>query len=185
MIEGMKRFYFLFLIIIFGASNSHSASFMLNCSITAPTDGSFKSLYFFHRIKRYTGYFIEHKKGENEYNFYGQKIDMTFLDYDCNENRSLTNIDFYNYTCKGDYRQNKYFNKSHTAMISRDDLRVGRIRIMEGAFGEDIDVIDFWDCEKVDDNEAKNQLKTLRENIVKRDKQINGAKQNRSKDNKI
>ncbi len=184
MIVVMKKFLTVIFLTIFTASNAYSASFMLSCSIETPTDGSYKSLYFFQRIKRFTGYFIEHEVGENKYNFYGKSIDMNYLDYSCRETR-LSNIDDYNYSCKGDYRQNKYFESSHTVMIKRDVLLLGRSRIMEGAFGRDMEVIDLWQCNKVENDEANKQLKLLREKIKERDSEIKNAKKNRSKKNKI
>ena len=148
-------------------------SFLLKCENIKKED-SYKSLYFFNKVNRFTGYFV----------FTNPNKRINVFQRKCSTDKITT--DKYMFNCKGgDYKFQKDTENKHYVYIERKDLSLNRLFIANFKYTGTSFWGDDFRCNIEDLEIAKTKLKDMRKKIKERDKILKNEKSTSDAENKI
>tara|TARA_B100000989_G_C19488632_1_gene448710 strand:+ start:176 stop:685 length:510 start_codon:yes stop_codon:yes gene_type:complete len=150
------------LLVLLFSSLAFSDSFLLKCENEKDWKSEkIKTLYFFNKASRFTGYFAE-TDGSEAVNIYERK---------CRINETTTNS--YTYKCKGGkYKFSSIHNLDwHILQIGRKDLSL--FRLFQTKYSP---VGDSFNCKTIDIKTSKSLLKEMKGKIKIRDSEMTEAK---------
>tara|TARA_B100000123_G_C25704426_1_gene416849 strand:- start:657 stop:1160 length:504 start_codon:yes stop_codon:yes gene_type:complete len=166
--------YKFLILLIFFSSLSFSNSFILNCENKDKKD-TYKSLYFFNKVNRHTGYWVFKSDQKELVNVFHRKCKIN----DQNPER-------YTFQCKGgDYKFTKSTRDDHRIDVDRKTLFLSRLFIARMQYTGTSFWGDQFICKQEDLSIGKEKLKELREAVKQRNLNIKNHNKLKAEGNKI